>query len=107
MAAPQALIDAIDEALAYFNARKMDLPDTLFDRKAQFVLNGAPFETLLSTTPADPVVLMLARGAAMLSVSVGETIDSTYLLERVEGGALHFTYLPLRERQSLPFGAGP
>lgn len=64
MAAPQALIDAIDEALAYFNARKMDLPDTLFDRKAQFVLNGAPFETLLSTTPADPVVLMLARGAA-------------------------------------------
>jgi hypothetical protein len=49
----------------------------------------------------------LARGAAMLSVAVGETIDRTYLLERVEGGALHFTYLPLRERQSLLIGAGP
>jgi len=49
----------------------------------------------------------LARGTAMLSVSLGETIDSTYLLERVDGGALHFTYLPLRERQSLQFGAGP
>ena len=64
MAAPQALIDALDQALAYFNARKMDLPDGLFDRKAQFVLNGAPFETLLSPTPQDPVVLMLSRGAA-------------------------------------------
>jgi hypothetical protein len=49
----------------------------------------------------------LARGTAMLSVSLGETIDSTYLLERVELGALHFTYLPLRERQSLQFGTGP
>ena len=49
----------------------------------------------------------LARGTAMLSVSLGETIDSTYVLERVELGALHFTYLPLRERQSLQFGAGP
>ena len=49
----------------------------------------------------------LARGTAMLSVSLGETIDSTYLLERVDGGALHFTYLPLRERQCLQIGAGP
>lgn len=64
MAAPQALIDALDQALAHFNARKMDLPDGLFDRKAQFVLNGSPFETLLSPTPNDPVVLMLSRGAA-------------------------------------------
>ena len=64
MAAPQALIAALDQTLAYFNARKMDLPDGLFDRKAQFVLNGAPFETLLSATPNDPVVLMLSRGPA-------------------------------------------
>ncbi|MEP6783866.1 MAG: hypothetical protein ABI983_09365 [Acidobacteriota bacterium] len=42
----------------------MDLPDALFDRKTQFVINGAPFETLLSTAPNDPLVLMLARGPA-------------------------------------------
>ena len=64
MAAPQALVAAFDQTLAYFNARTMGLPDGLFDRKAQFVLNGAPFETLLSPTPNDPVVLMLSRGAA-------------------------------------------
>ncbi len=49
----------------------------------------------------------LTRGAATLSVSVGESIDNTYLLERAEGGVLHFTYLPLRQPQSLQIGAGP
>ena len=64
MAATEALIDAIDRVIACFNARKMDLPDGFFDRKTQFVINGAPFETLLSTAPNDPLILMLARGPA-------------------------------------------
>ena len=59
-----AIITAIDEVIAYFNARKMDLPDGFFDRKTQFVLNGAPFETLLGQSPTDPLILMLARGPA-------------------------------------------
>ena len=64
MAATQTLIDAIDRVIDYFNARKLDLPDGLFDRKTQFVINGAPFETLLGQPPNDPLVLMLARGPA-------------------------------------------
>jgi hypothetical protein len=64
MAAPQELIGAIDQTIAYFNARKMDLPDGFFDRRTQFVINGAPFETFLSTAPNDPLILMLARGPA-------------------------------------------
>ncbi|TPW03271.1 MAG: hypothetical protein FD129_3072, partial [bacterium] len=40
------------------------LPDGLFDRRTQFLLNGAPFETLLGQPPTDPLVLMLARGPA-------------------------------------------
>jgi hypothetical protein len=64
MAATQTLIDAIDRVIEYFNARKLDLPDGLFDRKTQFVINGAPFETLLGQPPNDPLVLMLARGPA-------------------------------------------
>ena len=54
----------IDEVIRLFNARKMDLPDGFFDRKAQFVLNGAPFETLLGQPPTDPLILMLTRGPA-------------------------------------------
>jgi hypothetical protein len=59
-----AIIAAIDEVIAFFNAKKMDLPDGFFDRKTQFVINGAPFETLLGQSPTDPLILMLARGPA-------------------------------------------
>jgi hypothetical protein len=58
------LIASLDQLIDYFNKRKLDLPDGLIDRKTQFVINGAPFETLLSATPNDPLVLMLARGPA-------------------------------------------
>ena len=61
MAATESVID---EIISLFNARKMDLPDGFFDRKTQFVLNGAPFETLLGQSPTDPLILMLTRGPA-------------------------------------------
>ena len=66
MAAPEGLIAALDQVIAFFNSRRMDLPDGLFDRKAQFTINGAPFETLLGATykPDDPLILMLSRGPA-------------------------------------------
>lgn len=64
MAAVEGVIAAIDQVIALFNARKMDLPDGFFNRKTQFVINGAPFETLLGQPPSDPLVLMLSRGPA-------------------------------------------
>ena len=64
MAAQETLIAGIDRVIDDFNTRRMDLPDGLFDRKTQFVINGAPFETLLGSAPNDPLVLMLARGPA-------------------------------------------
>ena len=64
MAAIETLTASIDRVIEYFNARRMDLPDGFFDRKTQFVINGTPFETLLSTAPNDPLIMMLARGPA-------------------------------------------
>jgi hypothetical protein len=64
VASLQSLTADIDRVIAYFNTRTLDLPDGLFDRKTQFVINGAPFETLLGQSPNDPLVLMLARGPA-------------------------------------------
>ena len=58
------MIDAIDQIIQYFNARRLDLPDGVFDRRTQFVINGAAFETLLGRSPDDPLILMLARGPA-------------------------------------------
>jgi len=64
MATTETLTATIDRLIALFNAKAMDLPDGFFDRRTQFVLNGAPFETLLGQPPTDPLVLMLARGPA-------------------------------------------
>lgn len=64
MATTEALNDTIDRVIALFNTRGMDLPDGFFDRRTQFLLNGAAFETLLGQPPTDALVLMLTRGPA-------------------------------------------
>jgi hypothetical protein len=60
----------VDELIALFNRRALDLPEGLFDRRTQFVLNDAPFETLLGQSPSDPLILMLSRGPAGYRFSV-------------------------------------
>lgn len=64
MAAGESVIAGIDRIIGYFNARRLDLPDGFFDRRTQFLINGAAFETLLGRSPDDPLILMLARGPA-------------------------------------------
>jgi hypothetical protein len=64
MAAREGLTSDIDRIVSDFNSRRLDLPDGFFDRRTQFVINGAPFETLLGGSPGDPLILMLARGPA-------------------------------------------
>jgi hypothetical protein len=57
-------VTRLDELIALFNRRSLDLPDGLFTRQTQFVLNGVPFEARMGRSPADPLVLMLTRGPA-------------------------------------------
>lgn len=64
MAASETVATLVDELIARFNARSMDLPDGVFTRHTQLLLNGVPFETMLGRSPDDPLVLMLTRGAA-------------------------------------------
>jgi hypothetical protein len=64
MAADAAVTARLDELVALFNRRSLDLPDGLFDRRTQFLLNGTPFEHMLGRPPGDPLVLMIARGPA-------------------------------------------
>ena len=59
-----SLTPQIDELIALFNTRSMDLPDGLFDRKTQFLLNGVSFEALMGRSQDDPLVRMLVRGPA-------------------------------------------
>jgi len=85
MAAIETLTASIDAVVELFNARKMDLPDGFFDRKAQFVLNGAPFETLLGQPPGDPLILMLTRGPAGFRFSA-KTLQHALTDARIERG---------------------
>lgn len=85
MAAIETLTASIDAVVELFNARKMDLPDGFFDRKAQFVLNGAPFETLLGQPPGDPLILMLTRGPAGFRFSA-KTLQHALTNARIERG---------------------
>lgn len=64
MEASARLMGLVDELIALFNQRSEDLPDQLFDRRTQFVLNGVPFEESLGRPSSDPLVLMLTRGPA-------------------------------------------
>lgn len=59
-----ATVERLDQLIALFNKKGMDLPAGLFDRTTQFLLNEAPYETLLGQSPTDPLILMLTRGPA-------------------------------------------
>ncbi len=64
MVANATLIARVTELVALFNRKSLDLPEGLFDRQTQFLLNGTPFEAMLGRSPSDPLVLMIARGPA-------------------------------------------
>jgi hypothetical protein len=47
------------------------------------------------------VAVFLTQGERNLVVREGETIDSSYRVERIAEGAITLTYLPLNEPQTL------
>jgi hypothetical protein len=47
---------------------------------------------------------MLVKGDQMYTVSVGDTIENTYRVERIAAGSIELTYLPLNIRQSVSTG---
>lgn len=54
----------IDQLLADFSRRRLDVPDGLFDSNAAFRLNGIAYETILGRSTDDPLVRLIARGPA-------------------------------------------
>ena len=64
MAASAGVTALLDELVARFNQRSLDLPDGYFTRHTRFALNGVAFEEMLGRSPEDPLILMLTRGPA-------------------------------------------
>ena len=67
-----------------------------------------PFAFLGSyAAQGDPATYFLSRGDRIYDVKLGESIDSDYSLDSMQGSNLIFTYLPLKAHQSLPVGGFP
>lgn len=49
-------------------------------------------------------IIMLVKGDRIYTVSEGDVIDQTYRVERLAGGQLELTYLPLAIKQTISAG---
>lgn len=65
-----------------------------------------PFSFLGRYVEDASLIILLVRGDRIYTVSEGEVIDNTYRVERLSGGQLELTYLPLNIRQTLDAGDG-
>jgi hypothetical protein len=63
-----------------------------------------PFTYLGRYGEGDARVVILARGDRMYTVGVGEVIDNQYRVDRISGGVVGLTYLPMNVQQSLQTG---
>lgn len=80
------LQDRLDNLIVCFNRRVMDVPEGFFDRNAQFTLNGRTFEAMLGRSDDDPLIRMIARGAAGYRFAAKPLLHAleTVLVSRLE-----------------------
>ncbi len=50
------------------------------------------------------LVILLVKGERIYTVAEGEVIENTYRIERLIGGRLELTYLPLNIKQTISAG---
>ena len=56
--------ESIDALVAAFNKGSLDVPAGLFTPRTTFTLNSRSYEAILGGSPDDPLIRLLARGAA-------------------------------------------
>jgi hypothetical protein len=88
MAAGETVTTLVDRLVALFNERSMDIPDGCFTRHTRLLLNGIAFEEMLGRSPNDPLVLMIARGAAGYRFTA-KAVQHAIPDARIQRGELH------------------
>lgn len=127
---PEAYALAPDASAPALSPRALDLPDRDAGNHEILQVFGGhtwyvppPPAPVVYAPPAKPVapplpftylgrfvesggkpVYYLVKGDRAYDVRIGETLDGTYTLDGDDNGSLLFTYLPLKERQSLGVG---
>ena len=56
--------ESLSALVAAFNRASLDVPANLFTARTTFALNGRSYESILGGSPDDPLIRLLARGAA-------------------------------------------
>lgn len=57
-------MDALRTLVSDFNRGSLDVPANLFTSRTTFTLNSRSYESILGGSPDDPLIRLLARGAA-------------------------------------------
>jgi hypothetical protein len=60
-----------------------------------------PFSFLGRYVEGGKLTILLVKGDRVYTVSEGEVIDNTYRVERLNGGEVELTYLPLNIKQTI------
>jgi len=63
-----------------------------------------PFSFMGRYEEGETRIILLIKGERIYTVSEGEVIDNTYRVERLAGGQLELTYLPLDIKQTISAG---
>jgi hypothetical protein len=64
-----------------------------------------PYQFMGSYTPdGGALVVFLTRGDVVFNVHIGDTLENTYGVDKLEGGRLYLTYKPLNIQQQLEAG---
>jgi hypothetical protein len=64
-----------------------------------------PFQFFGKLDDGERLRVFLLRGERIHTVSVGDVIDGTYRVERIDGGQMTLIYLPLNISQTLSVGS--
>jgi hypothetical protein len=57
-------MEALRALLSHFNGGSLDIPANLFTSRTTFTLNNRSYESILGGSADDPLIRLLARGAA-------------------------------------------
>lgn len=114
------MFSAGTDQLARLNARRIEEDlEPLFQgaRKAAAVRRASveeapsapvapplPFRFLGRMVDEGKATLFLSMNERNIVVSAGETIDGLYRVDSIENGVAVFTYLPMKQKQTLPIG---
>jgi hypothetical protein len=63
-----------------------------------------PFSFLGRYVDGERQTILLVKGERIYTVAEGEVIENTYRVERLQGGVLEMTYLPLNIKQTITTG---